>query len=446
MGLVAALLIVITPQGVETTVISGLLMLVLAMATKKQGTVLHPAVLLGLGLALFGLLGYTIYPHVRENGPIPHIYRFTAEEWRSAYYLVAIFAATCALVAILMPSARSTATGRQGLGDLPPLARAGMLAAALLTSLALLAGADLSAMWSRDGYQDFYGEFVEAFRVGSALSLAAGLSAFVILQHQSSSLLEKITAGVAISVLVFVAAATSSRELALIPILYVLACWLAKGRFPSVAVLVLVGTLVLASFSAVIHWRESGEHGLSSYINQAVQSPWEVSTGQLPRMIANTLDGYPNAAFTSSERALPLSSSDFLLALNPLPGESLGYYEYYRDYRVFRYIPYGTVGMLGRIGAVYGVLFYAALGIGLSALWRAAHKNPVRAAIGRPILVGGTLLIFLMSMQYALRSTARIATILLIALPLTFLVLRANESAVDEESKQRLPAPSSRAP
>jgi len=408
------------------------------VARRRHGTVLHPCVLLGGWLVVYGTLGYLIYPAVYENGPEPLVNSANAGRLETLVAFM-VFGVSLLLVGAVWPRARARGSAvRIDLGDQPRIVRRALLLLCIGVAGALVAGSNLGAVVSRDTYQGFAGTaFPEAFRVGDALRIPALLAAWMFILSRGISRTELAGAWFAVGVFVLMDFATASRALALIPLLFLLAYWLTRGRAPRMGLVLAGGLMSLVLLSAGLFLRGTSDHGLVGYANTVLERPGEVASAEFPHVAANLLMGFPLAGYVIAEGA-NVDSDALWTSLNPLPRSQLET-DPTVDLRVVDYMPYSSVGILGRLGVLVGVAYFVGLGMCLAWLWTIGNRTTAGATIARPVLVGVTVVIALMAVQYQLRTTTRIATLALVGIPAMMVILR-------QRDRGRAPEPGSTSP
>ncbi|MGY2082096.1 hypothetical protein [Modestobacter sp. SYSU DS0657] len=257
---------------------------------------------------------------------------------------------------------------------------------------------------------------MELQRLGSALSIPTGFLSWTLFFLPAASMAARALAAVSLSLLLLISFGTSSRELALVPLLMLGAWAVTRGRPGVVWVLGAVAVSAFV-FSAVISWRLQQGQGIRAYIASLTTRPGEVMTSELGTIVPNLLAGFPNASFVLL-RSPQLTWDSVVTAINPLPASWLGYSAASSDYSIVSYIPYGTVGTLANVSSWAIASFYFFVSGLFAFVWRRTGEAVgvrLHEALTRPMLIAGAFLVCLLSIQYQVRATARAAELVLIA-------------------------------
>ncbi|HEX4307108.1 MAG TPA: hypothetical protein VHZ54_13815 [Solirubrobacterales bacterium] len=420
----------------------------IVLLRRRLGTFLHPCLLLGGFFVVYGLCGYLLYPLVYSHGPTPLRSSVSGggASIGSEAELRALMAFTLFGLAPLLIAAalsRPVRTGRNlriDFGERPAVVRWGVMAFLFVVAVAFLAGVDLHSLFHRYGYQEFSGGNQEAYRLGNGLLIPAILVAWTLALSQRASPFERTFGFAAVILFAFFDLATASRGLALFPLLFLLAFSLTRGRLPSMKVIVPGVAVALLLFAAALFLRTLPEQGMSPYLHALINDPSTVFTSKIPQAGANVLGGFQNSAKVMAE-AQNVNLHTLWSSINPLPRSTQGA-DPTLAYRFTSYMPFSTVGMLGRIAIPIGFAFYLLLALAINWLWEIGHRTVSRATLVEPVLLGMSLIVALMSIQYQLRTTARVATfaLLLVAILLVGFHLREREPDTGPASR-RLPTP-----
>lgn len=408
---------IITPQ---TFAVGGLVILACGLAfiaIRRHGTALHPCTIIGILVMANGLLGYALYPGIRESGPAPELYSFSNAQSVATLELFLIVASTVLAVGAVAPRAAVTYPGlRIRLGAASRSVRTALLLGVVGAALAYFVGSNISALVVRDTYHGFSeeGGIIELLRLGNGLHIPAILVTWVFILSGESTRWERRTAGAALLVFFLLDFATSSRTLMLFPLLLLLAYWLTRGRLPSFWSIAVGVAAALALYSAALELRGApkGDHGLVPYARQAFTEPGQVFVSEVPRLEANALNGFPKATYVLERTEVRPSA--VWASLNPLPSREIGFSVAGQGLSVRSYIPFSTIGIMGNLGTLIAMAYFGIIGIVLALLWSFGHSTMARAAVGRTVVVGAAFAIGLMSLQYTLRTTFRLTTTIVV--------------------------------
>jgi hypothetical protein len=197
-----------------------------------------------------------------------------------------------------------------------------------------------------------------------------------------------------------------TRRLALVPLLLLMAYVISKRGKVGLVTVVVTGAIALLLLPLPLYFRGQWAHGLLPYI--ASLSAFQITPAVLAESFNNFLAGFKITAMTGLLQ--PAIPSDVLwISLNPVQGESAGWYQVSQSLRINRYTPYSAVGELINYGPVIFVAMFAALGLTLGLIQRSNDKL-LADPIGRfvAIIALGLVFIFVIqSTQYNLRSDLR---------------------------------------
>jgi hypothetical protein len=391
-----------------------------AIARTRHGTFLHPCLILGGLLSAYGLLGFLFYPLVREHSPAPLMSSVGTGEVRTLTAFLLFGLALLITAALAPPAAVTGSSLRIDIGKQSGIVRRGVMLLLVLAPTAFLVGADIPALLQRDTYLGFTGTTIpEAMRIGFGLLFPAILLAWTVVLSPQASRQERLVAWASLLIFTLIELATGSRALGLIPVLYLLAYGLTRGRMPPLRFAIVAGLISLMCLDAALFLRSRTEHGLLPYTRATITHPHDVFISEIPSVTANLLQGFPLTTYIMVN-GTNVDAHALWSALNPTPQRGLKA-DPTLEYRVVDYMPYNAVGMLGRLGIGIGVGYFLAIGMALAALWSFGHKATRRATIARPFLVGMTVIIGLMTLQYPLRTVTRLTTVALLGLPLLLL-------------------------
>lgn len=229
-----------------------------------------------------------------------------------------------------------------------------------------------------------------------------------------------------------------SRRLAVLPIVFVIGAlmarptrvWLKLGVAGAVSVLALPIPLFLRSMQ---------QHGLDAYVSDLNQ--YDLGNVDWLTTLNNVLIAFPITA-ASALRVESNPIEYFLVSINPLSGESAGWYEISSVLRLNDYTPFSTVGELWNYGPLVAVATWAVLGV--IAVWLDRAIGDLWSArlpfLGLAVL-GLSALFALQALQYNLRASSRMMlyAILLAVAGLIYVRLRDGARAGREARRSRLP-------
>jgi hypothetical protein len=152
--------------------------------------------------------------------------------------------------------------------------------------------------------------------------------------------------------------------------------------------------------------RSLSDHGLWPYL----QALPDITSSHLSwsSILLNLLVGFGAIGKTAFDMP-PIPQGDFLVAINPLPGDLAGWYEIARSHRLNVYAPFAALGELGNSGWPFVVGYCLAIGFVLGYLDRRMRTLLARGQqLYGVALVGIAGLSVVLSTQYNLRSTTRL--------------------------------------
>lgn len=241
--------------------------------------------------------------------------------------------------------------------------------------------------------------------IGSQLSIAAVLGCgFLAAAWRGAA---RVFAVVVFAVYLAMFFAEATRGLALAPVLFALGAFVAApGRRARVGLLAaVVASVVLLPLPLFL--RSLTHHGLIPYAGRlpayfSQPSAWSVLA--LTVLISFAVIGV--TAYVQPH--FPLH--DLLVSVNPLPGNSVGWYQIAQVHRLNIYTPYGAVGELGNSGMVAVLAYFLVLGAVMALLDRRVQDH-LRSGLQAPALLVVALvgLFCLYNQQYNLRQSTRMA-------------------------------------
>jgi hypothetical protein len=425
-GLVAGVEL-IDAAALGVAVLTAIQIFLLVRARGRQGTVLHPCIVLGAVLAVYGWLGYLVYPAVADHGPMP-LKSPLFEPFRALLVFQVFSVAPLLVAAVARRPSSEAGVLKIDLGAQTPAIRIGAISLLVLTAAAYVIGSDIPAMIHRDTYHGFTGSLTGAIRLGEVLLIPSLLVAWVLALSRRATLIERGIGFTAVFAFTLFDFATASRGLALVPLLFLLAFTITRGRLPSIKSIAVAGLISLAFFSSVLYQRTLDEQGVGPYVAAISREPGTALTSRTGDVTANLLAGFPTGAKTM-EHGAPLDTQTFLLSIDPLPRSALGI-EPGKEFRLTSYLPESTVGMLGQFSVVAGFFYFLVVGAIFAWLWTFGHRTAQRATIARPALIGLAMIVSLMAIEYQLRTTSRVVTTLAIVLPIVLFLFTRGDVAV----------------
>lgn len=197
-----------------------------------------------------------------------------------------------------------------------------------------------------------------------------------------------------------------TRRLALVPLLLLMAYVISKRGKVSLPTVLIVGLVALLLLPLPLHFRGQWPHGLLPYL--ASLSTFEISPSVLATSFNNFLAGFKITAMTGFlQPSIPLQA--FWVSVNPMSGDSAGWYDISTSLRINRYTPYSAIGELINYGPIFFVSSFVALGLILGSVQRINDRlfgDPAGRFVAI-IALGLTFIFVIQSTQYNLRSDLR---------------------------------------
>jgi hypothetical protein len=197
-----------------------------------------------------------------------------------------------------------------------------------------------------------------------------------------------------------------SRRLALVPLLILLGFAISRqGRVRILPVFV-VAFFSLLLLSLPLHFRGSYEHGLLPYLGSL--STYQFNVDTVATALNNVIAGYKITALSGFTQP-PVDLSVLWITLNPISGDSAGWYDVSRGLRLNRYTPYSAMGELINYGPYVLVPVTMGLGVALGLIQR-FNTRLLNDNFGKFVAVVALGLVFMFvvqSGQYNLRSVLR---------------------------------------
>lgn len=199
--------------------------------------------------------------------------------------------------------------------------------------------------------------------------------------------------------------ALGTRRLALLPLVFAIGYLLAKPR-RFVPVLLAASCVAVILLPLPLHVRAAETHGLLPYI--ASLSTYSLASVEWLSVANNVLIAFPITGMSALYVA-PIPLGYLFVSLNPLPGDSAGWYAVAGELRLNLFTPYSAVGELWNYGPWIAVAVWAIFGIALAVLDRAIGKLWLaRSPLFALGIIGLTALFAVFTIQYNLRSSSRL--------------------------------------
>jgi hypothetical protein len=392
---------VLANQGVALVVLA---FVALGLAVKKFGKAgVSPVLIVGVGLAVVAVAGWTLYPLV-QDAPYASGIRLPAspELMRVGTWGLILASLGVSLGSLIVGALTRPSTQHARLRPVKmrrPLRTFLMFAAAVPTLLLIaLRGVDSLI------YRSTYLPETSAGGLGGILSLAGIVSMAICgyLLHTQRALGRFIVTSNVIFFTLFIAS-TGSRRLAAIPALLAFGYYVA--RMDKFAKRLLFTGLVLAILLVPLplYWRTLNTHGLIPY--------WESLPGYfaadlgISTALKTVLISVPIIGATTKAR---LPDEAISTALDPRTGRTAGWYDISAQMQLNKFTPTAGVGELLHHGTVSLVLLFLAVGIYLAFLDRHIRKLMAR---GHQLVgfthIGFVSLFLVYVIQYNLRASMR---------------------------------------
>jgi hypothetical protein len=206
-----------------------------------------------------------------------------------------------------------------------------------------------------------------------------------------------------------------SRRLALIPILFAVGVFVATNTRKTRIGVVVGGLLTAILLPISLTLRGSWMHGVVPYMDSVRN--FQFANADWLAALNNVLVSFPIIGATAYGNAT-LTASDLWISLNPISGDSAGWYEIAPKLRLNAYTPMAGIGELANVGWTPVILFTAVMGLLLAWVEIAVRRHLVGGSrIFAALLIGLTGFFALQMVQYNLRSAVRML-VYLVALEL----------------------------
>lgn len=410
---------------IATSSTAALLLLTIAAVTIAQCAVLRkasrqavpfPALIL-IVLNFVGVAGWIFYPSISDvaavSARLPEtdsVYSAAAGIFCAASLAVFIGGAFGGLV--LRDSQRAPLATREALkqtaGLFDRIQPGPLLLAASAPLLFAAAAYGPGALLQRPHYSAAYGPAV-LLRMAS-MTIPAGIAVAAMLLMRGRTGKERTLPGLLLTTYGIVVFSTGSRQLAMLPIMVLLAWLLHRpvSRRLAVAIAVTVaGAATIMCLQLPLTMRGYSEGaGLFPYLQLLANQPQLLVTVDLPTISGNVLFAVPLAGVGPQVGDLP--TTWFATSINPLPSSFTNWTTIRGELRVNGFTPLSGLGELANYGTAYLIAFMFAMGFVLALLqgWNARLLR-ARAALASVIGFGLTGAPTLCLLQYNLRACTR---------------------------------------
>lgn len=284
----------------------------------------------------------------------------------------------------------------------------GLLLVAIVPVVLLQVGYTPWRMLDRSIYRD-PGGISTLFRAGSALSLAGAIVATSVLAMPVSRTHRRL-AGAIFATYVIMNFSFATRELALMPLAWLLGRTLARGETPRLRLVLSVAVATVLIYSVPLTLRAlDGGHGLLPYASHVASHPSTLVDVDADRAQKNVFQTFGVTGWVGFNLE-PIDARYFGLSINPLPSGMIGWDTAAEELKITSYAPYGGVGQLANHGPAYFIGYCLVLGAMLGSVDQAARRVRSSAALVIRILSTGVgALLAFQLIQYHLRSPSRLA-------------------------------------
>lgn len=201
---------------------------------------------------------------------------------------------------------------------------------------------------------------------------------------------------------------TASRSLALMPVIW-LAAWIVAGR--KITVRIIIGVVLAMTLGAniALSLRSASQgHGLIAYVEQMFIQPPSLLGDGVMEVLVNILFAVPLAAYVSQTGLF--SWFELGVSVNPSLGPDAGWGEISDGLRVHLFIPFNAIGELSSIGYWLLAVFMIFLSALVAVAARVTIADRQRAVAGMSMVL--YLMIYVLMLQYNLRSSMRLVYVL----------------------------------
>jgi hypothetical protein len=211
-----------------------------------------------------------------------------------------------------------------------------------------------------------------------------------------------------------------SRRFALIPALFALGMFLSKDTRITRLSVVLGSVLTLALMPLPLMFRSSDIHGIAPYLQ--VLSQVSPADADWSSVLNNILVSFPIIGATAfgGQR---VQWSDLWVSLNPISGDSAGWYSIAPRLRLNPYTPTAGLGELANVGWLPFTVFFIFTGLVLAWIEITVRRHVSRGSrIFAALMLGMTALFAFQMAQYNLRSAFRSFVYMIAAEALRWLI------------------------
>ncbi|MFB2580905.1 hypothetical protein ACEXQD_06610 [Herbiconiux sp. P15] len=197
-----------------------------------------------------------------------------------------------------------------------------------------------------------------------------------------------------------------TRRLALVPLLILIGYILARrGKVPVVGTIV-TAVVALILLSLPLYFRGLPFHGLIPHLEGLGTFVWNAEV--FATSANNVLAGFKISTLTAfTQPAIPIDA--LWVSINPMTGDTAGWYEIARTLRLNQFTPYSAIGELGNYGPVVFICVFAGIGLLLGIVQKLndiLFREQLWKLVGVAAL-GLTFVFVIQFAQYNLRSNLR---------------------------------------
>lgn len=375
---------------------------------------ISPVAATGLIIALIGTFGYLLRDALYGQGGASIIIRLDES---TALRTLALVSVSAAIVIVVGSIATFFFSARPG-GRLARPSKLTWTAPRPHPAILLLLAVPLVYYLVTSGIEPFFerasylsgeqGSFASSV-ITQLVTLAVVLLGFVVARGSGGT---RVMGWALLIAYVLMIGSFGSRRFALIPVLFALGVFLGGNTRRARWGLVVGAVVTFLLLPLPLDFRSSLTHGIVPYTAIFVSHDWFAA--DYLSALNNVLIGFPIIG-QSAYGGASVTWSDIAVSLNPLPGESAGFYDISQRLRLNAYTPMAGIGELGNVGwgAVFGVL-------GLTAVLLAWFEATVRERVSSGgllyagVVMGLVALFALQMTQYNLRLASRLLTYLLV--------------------------------
>ncbi len=269
-------------------------------------------------------------------------------------------------------------------------------------------------MIDRDVYRDPAG-ISTLFRAGSILSLAGAIIAASVLALPVHASQRRLALMIFVTYIVM-NFSFATRELALMPLAWLLGRVLAGGTMPRLRILVTAAVATVLIYSVPLTLRAlDDDHGLIPYTTYVATHPGTLVDVDADRAMKNVFQTFGVTGWVAFN-VEPIDIRYLLLSVNPLPSGMVGWDAAAEELKVTSYAPYGAIGQLANHGPIFLAGYSLVLGAMLGSIDQTVKRvRPAAALLIRILSTGVGALLTFQFVQYHIRSVSRLATVAFVA-------------------------------